>query len=35
VGGVLELGESGQDHRFWFGRIDVLRSIGLAKAQGL
>jgi subtilisin family serine protease len=35
VGGVLELGESGQDHRFGFGRIDVLRSIGLAKAQGL
>jgi subtilisin family serine protease len=35
VGGVRELGEAGQDHRYGFGRIDVLRSIGLAKEQGL
>ena len=34
VGGVRELGESGQDHRYGFGRIDVLRSIGLAHQQG-
>jgi subtilisin family serine protease len=35
VGGVRELGETGQDHRYGFGRIDVLRSVGLAKEQGL
>jgi subtilisin family serine protease len=35
VGGVRELGEAGQDHRYGFGRIDVLRSIGLAKERGL
>jgi subtilisin family serine protease len=35
VGGVRELGEAGQDHRYGFGRIDVLRSIALAKDQGL
>ncbi len=35
IGGVQELGEAGQDHRYGFGRIDVLRSIGLAKEQGL
>jgi subtilisin family serine protease len=35
IGGVRELGEAGQDHRFGFGRIDVLRTIGLAKEQGL
>jgi hypothetical protein len=28
------LGESGQDHRFGFGRLDVLRAIGFAKEQG-
>jgi subtilisin family serine protease len=33
VGGVRELGESGQDHRYGFGRIDVLRSIGLARER--
>jgi subtilisin family serine protease len=35
VGGVREFGEAGQDHRYGFGRIDVLRSIALAKDQGL
>ena len=35
IGGVTELGESGQDHRYGFGRIDVLRTIELAKGQGL
>jgi subtilisin family serine protease len=35
VGGVRGLGEAGQDHRYGFGRIDVLRSIGLAKERGL
>ena len=28
------LGEAGQDHRYGFGRIDVLRSIGLARERG-
>jgi subtilisin family serine protease len=31
---VTELGESGQNHRFGFGRIDVLRAFGYAKEQG-
>jgi subtilisin family serine protease len=31
---VEELGESGQDHRYGFGRIDVLRAIGFAIEQG-
>jgi Subtilase family len=31
---VEELGESGQDHRYGFGRIDVLRAIGYAKELG-
>ncbi len=35
IGGVSELGEAGQDHRYGFGRIDVLRTIGLAKDRGL
>ena len=35
VGAVQERGESGQDHRYGFGRIDVLRAIGIAKEQGL
>ena len=35
IGSVEELGEAGQDHRYGFGRIDVLRAIGLAKEQGL
>jgi hypothetical protein len=34
VGSVEELGESGQDHRYGFGRIDVLRAIGFAKERG-
>ncbi len=35
IGGVRELGEAGQDHRYGFGRIDVFRMIGLARDQGL
>jgi subtilisin family serine protease len=31
---VRELGEAGQDHRYGFGAIDVLRAIGMAKEQG-
>lgn len=31
IGSVEELGESGQDHRYGFGRIDVLRAIANAK----
>ncbi len=34
IGSVEEMGESGQDHRFGFGRIDVLRAIGFAKERG-
>jgi subtilisin family serine protease len=34
IGSVRELGESGQDHRYGFGRIDVLRAIGFANASG-
>jgi subtilisin family serine protease len=34
VGSVEELGESGQDHRYGFGRIDVLRAISWAKERG-
>ena len=34
IGSVEELGESGQDHRFGFGRLDVLRAIGHARDQG-
>jgi hypothetical protein len=34
IGSVAELGEAGQDHRFGFGRIDVLRAIGFAHASG-
>jgi len=28
------LGESGQNHRFGFGRIDVLRAVGFAIDRG-
>ncbi|MFM9958892.1 MAG: S8 family serine peptidase [Phycisphaerales bacterium] len=35
IGAVRELGESGQNHRFGFGRLDILRSIGFAKERGL
>lgn len=31
---VTELGESGQNHRFGFGRIDVLRAFGYVQEQG-
>lgn len=34
TGSVEELGESGQNHRFGFGRIDVLRAIGFALDLG-
>jgi subtilisin family serine protease len=34
IGSVEELGESGQNHRFGFGRIDVLRAIGFALQKG-
>lgn len=34
IGSVEELGESGQDHRYGFGRIDVLRAIASAKELG-
>lgn len=34
TGSVEELGESGQDHRFGFGRLDVLKAIGHARDQG-
>jgi subtilisin family serine protease len=31
---VKELGESGQNHRFGYGRIDALRAMGFAEEQG-
>jgi hypothetical protein len=31
---VEELGEAGQDHRYGFGRLDVFRAVGFAKAEG-
>ena len=34
IGSVDELGESGQDHRFGFGRINILQAIGEAKSRG-
>ena len=34
IGSVEELGESGKNHRFGFGRLDVLRAIGFAKELG-
>ena len=34
TGSVEELGEAGQDHRYGFGRIEVLRAIGFAKDRG-
>jgi hypothetical protein len=34
VGSVEELGESGQDHRYEFGRLDVLRAIDFAVERG-
>jgi subtilisin family serine protease len=35
TGSVEELGEVGQDHRFGFGRLDILRAIGFAREEGL
>ncbi len=34
TGSAEELGESGQNHRFGFGRIDILRTIGFAQEKG-
>lgn len=34
TGSADELGEAGQDHRFGFGKIDVLRALGFAKELG-
>jgi hypothetical protein len=34
TGSAEELGESGQNHRFGFGRIEVLRAIGFAIERG-
>jgi len=34
VSSVEEIGESGKDHRYGFGRINVLRAIAFAKEQG-
>ena len=34
LGSTEELGESGQDHRFGFGRVDVLKAIGFAWELG-
>ncbi|NLF30250.1 MAG: S8 family serine peptidase [Planctomycetes bacterium] len=31
---VKELGEAGQDHRYGYGRIDILRAMGYAKELG-
>ncbi|MBP1805212.1 S8 family peptidase [Rubellimicrobium aerolatum] len=35
TGSAEEGGEAGQDHRFGFGRLDVLRAIGAARGLGL
>jgi hypothetical protein len=34
TGSVEECGEAGQNHRFGFGRIDVLKAIGFARELG-
>ena len=34
TGSVEELGETGQDHRFGFGRLDILQAIGFAREKG-
>jgi subtilisin family serine protease len=34
TGAAEELGEAGQNHRFGFGRLDVLRAIGFARERG-
>jgi hypothetical protein len=33
-GAVDDLGETGQDHRYGFGRLDVLRAVDFAKQRG-
>jgi hypothetical protein len=35
TGSVAALGESGQDHRYGFGRLDVLRAVGAGRDQGV
>jgi len=34
VGAVEEMGESGQDHRYGFGRVNILRALGYARELG-
>ena len=34
TGSAEELGEAGQNHRFGFGRLDVLRALGFARERG-
>ncbi|MEZ5582009.1 MAG: S8 family serine peptidase [Candidatus Competibacteraceae bacterium] len=34
TGAVEDLGEAGQDHRYGFGRLDVLRAIEIARDRG-
>jgi subtilisin family serine protease len=34
TGSVEELGEAGQDHRYGFGRVDVLRAVDFARERG-
>jgi hypothetical protein len=34
TGSATELGEAGQNHRFGWGRIDVLKAIGFLKESG-
>ena len=34
TGAVEDLGEAGQDQRFGFGRLDVLRAIDMARSRG-
>jgi subtilisin family serine protease len=34
TGAVEDLGEAGQDHRYGFGRLDVLRAIDFARERG-
>jgi hypothetical protein len=34
IGSVKDLGETGQDHRYGFGRLDILRAIDFAHQRG-
>lgn len=34
TGSAEELGEAGQNHRFGFGRLDILRALGFARSLG-